>query len=281
MAQAQRKKADRKQIYQYPVDIILGQGGTGTVYRAQDPETKDLLAIKVFRANFFRNALHERSIAKMARKAAKLSHPNVVQLKEFLRGKEGNVLVMEYVDGPDLKWYMENRPFNLEARLVIVAQICNGLGYLHENGMVHHDLKPANVLFTRRGQVKLADFSLFGGGSLRGFFEPGYSEQITPMFVSPELIEKRKATHLADMYSLGVVLYMMFTEKVPFQVDTLAQLYHAHLHTIPTHPSVHNPKVPQALGDIIMRLLSKKPELRPQSAEQLRITLAEFGRSRI
>lgn len=281
MAQAQRKKADRKQIYQYPVDIILGQGGTGTVYRAQDPETKEILAIKVFRANFFRNTMHERSLAKMARKAANLSHPNVVKIKEFLRGKEGNCLVMEYVDGPDLKWYMENRPFNLEERLVIVAQICNGLGYLHENKMVHHDLKPANVLFTRRGQVKLADFSLFGGGSYRRFFEPGYGEQITPMFVSPELIEKKKATYLADMYSLGVVLYMLFTEKVPFQADTLAQLYHAHLHTTPVHPTVVNPKIPQALGDVVMRLLSKKPDKRPHDAYQLRITLSEFGRSRI
>ncbi len=281
MATTQRKKADRKQIYEYPVDIVLGQGGTGTVYRAQDPKTKDVLAIKVFRANFFRNSLHERSIAKMAKKASKLSHPNVVGIREFLHGKEGNCLVMEYVDGPDLKWYMENRPFDLEARLVIVAQICNGLGYLHENSMVHHDLKPANVLFTRRGQVKLADFSLFGGGSLRGFFEHGYSEQITPMFVSPELIEKKKATHLADMYSLGVVLYMLFTETVPFATDSLPQLYYAHLHTTPTHPTLINPKVPQALGDIIMRLLAKKPESRPQNAQQLRISLGNIGRSRI
>lgn len=281
MSQTTRMKADRKQIYQYPVDIILGQGGTGTVYRALDPESKEMLAIKMFRANFFRNTFHERSIAKMAKKASKLQHSNVVQIKEFLRGKEGNCLVMEYVDGPDLKWYMENRPFDLDGRLVIVAQLCNGLAYLHENGMVHHDLKPANILFTRRGQVKLADYSLFGGGTLTGFFDGGYSEQITPMFVSPEIIEKKKVTHLADMYSLGVVLYMLFTEKVPFNADTLPQLYLAHLNTVPIHPSVLNPKVPQALGDTIMRLMSKRPEQRPQNAQQLRISLAELGRSRI
>lgn len=281
MADSQRRSADRRKIYDYPVDIILGEGGTGTVYRAQNPETKEIVAIKVFRANFFRNAMHIRSVAKMAKKAQKLEHPNVVKIYEFIDGKEFDCLVMEYVDGPDLKWYLANRPFNLEERLVIAAQICNGLSHLHENKMVHHDLKPANVLFTRRGQVKLADYSLLGENTLGRLLGSEVSEQITPMYVAPEIIEKKKATHLSDLYSLGVVLYLVFSGQLPFKSDTLPQLYHAHLNTTPTPPSVINPKCPQPLGDIIMRLLIKDPKKRIQTAQQLRIKLSEIGRSRI
>lgn len=281
MAESKRRSADRRKIYDYPVDIILGEGGTGTVYRAQNPETKEIVAIKVFRANFFRSTMHIRSVAKMAKKARKLEHPNVVKIFDFIEGKEGVCLVLEYVDGPDLKWYMANRPFNLEERLVIAAQICNGLFHLHENKMVHHDLKPANVLFTRRGQVKLADYSLLGESFFARLIGSVITEQITPMYVSPEIIEKKKATHLSDMYSMGVVLYVLFTGEVPFKTDTLPQLYHAHVNTTPTPPSVVNPKCPQPLGDIIMRLLAKNPKRRIQTAQQLRIHLSEIGRSRI
>ncbi len=277
----ERKKADRDQISRFKVDIILGQGGTGTVYRGQDPDTKEIVALKLFRANFFRNSLHMRDLAKMAKKAKKLDHPNVVKIYEFIKEKELQCLVLEYVDGPDLKWYIQNRPWNLEERLVVSAQICNGLACLHEHDFLHHDLKPGNVLFTRQGQVKLVDFSLFGASTLQAFFDTGFGEQITPMYVSPEIIQKKKGTHLSDIYSLGIMFYLMFAQRVPFETDNLQQLYHAHLNTMPTHPSVVNPECPQPLGDIIMRLLSKEPEKRFQTADQLRISMSNIGRSRI
>ena len=275
-------KADRTTIYQYEVDLILGRGGTGTVYRGRDPETGRIVAIKLFRANFIRNRMHQRELSKTVKKFKQFEHPNVVGIFDFLTGKEGLCIVLEYVDGPDLKWYVANRPWNLQERLVVAAQICNGLAFIHEKGFMHHDLKPANVLFTRRGQVKLCDFSLAGGGGgLFSLFDGGLIEQVTPMYVAPEIIRKEKATMLSDMYSFGVLLYLLFAEKVPYEVDNLQRLYMAHMQSTPLHPNMINPKCPQPLGDIILKLMNREAEKRFPTCDELRIVLSDIGRSRI
>lgn len=275
------KKPDRPELYRFKLQLTVGQGGTGTVYRALDPTTGETVALKLFRANFFRNKMHMRDLQKSAKKFIKLSHANVVQISEFISGDEGEVLVQEFVDGPDLQRYLTERPWNLNEMLVITVQICNGLGYLHDKGLIHHDLKPGNVLFTRKGQAKLCDFSLAGTGRLLELIESGRVEQITPMFVAPELIRKERSTKLSDMYSLGAMLYLMFTRRLPFEVDSLPQLYHCHLHEKPLHASIANDKVPQILGDIITQLLEKDPKKRYQDCDSLRISLSDIGRQRI
>jgi serine/threonine-protein kinase len=274
---------DRIRIYHFRIDQLLGRGGTGTVYRGIDSNTGAVVALKLFHANFFRNRLHIRDLAKSTQRFKKFSHPNVVRIYDFISGEEGEVLVEEYVDGPDLKWYMTERPWNLPERLVIAAQICNGLQYIHEHGFIHHDLKPGNVLFTRKGMVKLTDYSLVRQ-SVLNMFGAGLSEQVTPMYVAPELILKQKATAKSDIYSLGITFYQLFTERLPFfetKVDNLQKLYYCHVHVTPIHPSQANPKCPPVLGDIIMKMIDKKPENRFENADLLRITLAEIGRSRI
>jgi serine/threonine-protein kinase len=275
------KKSDLTELCGYNTTHIVGEGGTGRVYRGIDPKSGETVAIKVLRTNFFRNKMHERELAKNVKKFKKLDHPNLVKVYEYEPGPENNCIILEFVDGPDMKWYIDTRPWALQERLVVMAQICNGLGHLHEKGFIHHDIKPANVLFTRKGQVKLCDFSLAGTGGLMAMFDQGLKEQVTPMYVSPELIRKEKATTLSDMYSLGVLMYVFFTGKIPFEVDTLQRLYHCHLNEMPIHPTISNNKVPEPLGNIIMRLLSKDPDRRFQTCDQLRITLSEIGQSRI
>lgn len=271
---------DRKELYGYRLDRILGRGGTGTVYRALNVETTQPVALKHFRANFFRNRLHIHDLSRSAKKFRKFDHPNIVKIFDFISGKDGECLIMEFVDGPSLRWYLQNRPFNLRERLVIVAQMCNGLQYLHEKGYVHHDLKPANILFTRTGIAKLSDYSL-AGSSLLAMLDSGASDQVTPMYVAPELVRKEKATPQSDMYSLGVTMYTMFTNRVPFQVDSLQKLYECHLRLVPEHPRVVCKECPQDLGDIIMRLLEKRPDKRYRDCDELRIALADIGKSRI
>lgn len=275
------RSPDRPELYRFKLQQTVGEGGTGRVYRALDPKTGQVVAVKLFHANFFRNKLHIRDLARTTKKFRKLSHPNVVQIYEFISGDEGECLALEFVDGPDLRWYLKNRPWNLNEMLVIVAQICNGLGYLHEKGIMHHDLKLANVLFTRKGVVKICDFSLWGSNILLSLIDGGPSEQVTPMYVAPELIRKEKATPLSDLYSLGILFYVMFTGKVPFEVDSLAKLYHCHLTVRPFHPSDVNEKCPKILGDIIMRLLEKEPARRFPDCDELRIALSQIGKSRI
>ena len=191
------------------------------------------------------------------------------------------MLVQEFIDGPDLQWYQANRPWNLQEMLVIMAQVCNGLSYLHDQGYLHHDLKPGNVLFTRKGQAKICDYSLGGTGILTDVFDKGRVEQITPMYVAPELIRKERSTKLCDIYSLGAVMYLLFTRKLPFEVDSLPKLYHAHLHDKPLHPTLVEEKCPEELGDIIMRLLEKDPKMRFPNCDSLRIAMSDIGRQRI
>jgi len=260
---------------------VLGEGGTGRVYLAVDQKKGEPAAIKLFHENFFRNRLHVRDLAKSVQKFKKFKHVNVVQIYDFYDGSEGRCMSMEYVDGPSLKWYILNRPWNLQERLNICMQICTGMQYLHEKGCIHHDFKPANVLFTRTGTVKIADFSLYGSSFLLELFDPNVGEQITPMFVAPEFIRKEKLTPAVDQYSMGITFYMMFAERVPFPVDNLPQLYRCHLTVMPDHPSLVNPKCPTALGDIIMRLLQKRPEQRFTDCDELRIAFSQIGRSRI
>lgn len=274
---------DRASLYHFKLNRILGQGGTGKVYRAIDQKEGRVVAIKRFYENFFRNALHLRDLKKSVKKFKKFRHENVVQIYDFYDSnpEDGNCMVMEYVDGPNLTWYLRNRPFKLQERLGICQQMGAGLQYLHENGCVHHDFKPANVLFTRKGKVKIADYSLYGGSLLLELFDRSIGEQITPMYVAPEFIRKEKVTGASDQYSLGVTMYMMFTNRFPYEVDGLQKLYFAHANVTPVHPNEVNPACSQALGDIIMRLMAKKPEKRFKDLDELNVALSRVATSRI
>ncbi len=272
---------DRTKLYHFKLDRILGEGGTGRVYRGINTKKGDIAALKLFHENFFRNRLHLRDLIKSVKKFKKYKHTNLVQIFEFIDGDDGRCMVMEYVDGPSLKWYIMNRPWDLRERLGVVAQICTGLQYLHDNGCVHHDFKPSNVLFTRRGMAKIADFSLYGSSLLLELISGNIGEQITPMFVAPEFLRKEKVTAQGDQYSLGVTMYMMFAGQVPFAVDSIQKLYTCHLKLMPQHPTDVNPKCPRELGDIIMHLLQKHPSKRFGDCDELRIALADIGRSRI
>ncbi|HNR30664.1 MAG TPA: serine/threonine-protein kinase [Candidatus Hydrogenedentes bacterium] len=272
---------DRPKLYHYKLDRILGQGGTGRVYRGIDTKRGQVVAVKLFHENFFRNRLHLRDLVRGVKRFRTFKHDNVVRIFDFIDGPEGRCMIMEYVDGPNLKWYLTNRPWNLQERLIVVAQMCNGLQYLHDNGCIHHDFKPANVLFTRKGVVKVADYSLYGTSVFLEFLDGGAVEQVTPMFVAPEFLRKERVTARSDQYALGITMYMMFTDRLPYPVDNLQQLYQCHLRVVPMHPHEANPRCPQELGDIIMRLLDKQATNRFRDCDELRIVLSDIGRSRI
>lgn len=277
------KAPDRPTLYHFKLDRILGQGGSGVVYRGIDTAKGEVFAIKRFHENFFRNAMHLRDLKASVKKFRKLKHVNVVQIYDFLdtSPSDGNCMVMEYVDGPNLNWYLKNRPFKLQERNSFAQQICSGLQYLHDQGCTHHDFKPANVLFTRKGVVKVADFSLYGGNFLLELLSGKVGEQVTPMFVAPETLRREKPTNKVDQYALGVTLYMLFAERFPYQADNLQKLYQLHLAYTPQHPNEVNPACPRDIGDIVMKLLAKRPEQRYHDCDQVRIALSRAGQSRI
>ncbi|NLV43201.1 MAG: serine/threonine protein kinase [Candidatus Hydrogenedentes bacterium] len=272
---------DIPKLYHYKLQRVLGEGGTGKVYLGIDMNKGAPVAIKLFHENFFRNRLHVRDLAKSIIKFKRFKHNNVVQILDFIDDTQGRCLVMEYVDGPSLKWYLLNRPYRLNERINIALQICQGMQYLHDKGCIHHDFKPSNVLFTRTGIVKIADFSLYGNTFLLELIDRNVGEQITPMFVAPEFIRKEKVTNQSDIYSMGITFYMLFTDKVPFPVDSLKRLYQCHLTIMPEHPSLANPACPNTLGDIIMKMIAKRPELRFNDCDELSVAITQMSRSRI
>lgn len=272
---------DRYKLYHYKVDKLLGRGGSGTVYRGIDQNTGQVVAIKLFHTNYFQNAAHVRDLGKSVARFKKFEHPNVMRVFDFLTGDEGECLIQEYIDGPSLSWYLDNRPWALDERLMICAQVCNGLQYIHDQGFLHHDIKPPNVLFTRKGLVKLSDYSLYRPGLLSTITGSALKDLITPMYVAPELIDKKKASPESDIYALGVTMYRMFAEKMPFHADSLALLYQCHQKVKPEHPSVANRRCPQALGDVIMKMLAKSPDDRFHDCDMIRVMLGEMSKSRI
>ncbi len=271
---------NRSSLYRFKIDKIVGKGGSGTVYRGVDQKSGEVVALKLFHSTYFTNKAHIWEVQRSVKHLRKLNHPNVARIHEFLAGDEGEVLVQEYVDGPDLRWYVANRKWNLQERLVVSAQMCNGLQYIHEQDIVHHDMKPSNILFTRKGQVKITDYSLARSRVL-AFLNSGVTELLTPMFAAPEIIQKEKASFASDLYALGVTFYFMFTHQYPFNADSMQKLYYCHLRVRPDHPSTINHKCPTQLGDLILRLMEKKPENRFQDCDQVRIALSNIGTSRI
>lgn len=276
----QDRGPDRIRIHHYETDRLLGKGGSGMVYRAVNLNTNDVVALKVFHRNFFRNRMHIRDISRSLKRFKSLDHPNVVRIYDFFHDEEGIVLVLEYIDGPDLKQYLAVQPWRLEERLMIAKQVLSGLQYLHEHGFTHHDLKPSNFLFTKKGVGKLCDFSL-GGNSFFAKWNSKLATQITPMYVSPELVLKNKATPKSDQYSCGIMFYLMFAGRVPFLVDSLDRLYFCHTKVRPDEPFAVNPDCPRVLSDIIMRMIAKNPKERFEDCDQVRLALEQVGRSRI
>lgn len=272
---------DISKLYNFKLQRILGEGGTGRVYLGIDMNKGVPVAIKLFHENFFRNRLHVRDLLKSISKFKKFKHTNLVQIFDFIDDTEGRCLVMEYIDGPSLKWYLLNRPYKLTERINICLQICAGMQYLHDKGCIHHDFKPGNVLFTRTGIVKIVDFSLYGSTFLVELLDRNIGEQITPMFVAPEFIRREKITAQSDIYSMGITFYMLFTDRVPFSADNLRKLYQCHLGVMPPHPSEVNPACPVPLGNIIMKMIAKQPEGRYADCDELRVALSQVTRSRI
>ncbi|MPY60641.1 serine/threonine-protein kinase [Streptomyces spongiae] len=262
----------------YLLEEPLGRGATGTVWRARQRETAgaeaavpgspgETVAIKVLKEELANDAdivmrfLRERSVL------LRLTHPNIVRVRDLVVEGDLLALVMDLVDGPDLHRYLrENGPFTPVAAALLTAQIADALAASHADGVVHRDLKPANVLLQQQGgqmHPMLTDF-----GIARLADSPGLtrtSEFVgTPAYVAPEGAEGRPQTSAVDIYGAGILLYELVTGRPPFGGGSALEVLHQHLSAEPRRPST----VPDPLWTVIERCLRKSPEERP-SAENL------------
>ncbi|AVH58440.1 MULTISPECIES: serine/threonine-protein kinase [Streptomyces] len=262
----------------YLLEEPLGRGATGTVWRARQRETAgaeaavpgqpgETVAIKVLKEELANDAdvvmrfLRERSVL------LRLTHPNIVRVRDLVVEGDLLALVMDLVDGPDLHRYLrENGPFTPVAASLLTAQIADALAASHADGVVHRDLKPANVLLKQDGgqmHPMLTDF-----GIARLADSPGLTRTHefvgTPAYVAPESAEGRPQTSAVDIYGAGILLYELVTGRPPFAGGSALEVLHQHLSAEPRRPST----VPDPLWTVIERCLRKNPDERP-SAENL------------
>ncbi|MFF7865870.1 serine/threonine-protein kinase [Streptomyces qaidamensis] len=262
----------------YLLEEPLGRGATGTVWRARQRETAgaeaavpgqpgETVAIKVLKEelagdpDIVMRFLRERSVL------LRLTHPNIVRVRDLVVEGELLALVMDLVEGPDLHRYLrENGPFTPVAAALLTAQIADALAASHADGVVHRDLKPANVLLQQydgRMHPLLTDF-----GIARLADSPGLTRTQefvgTPAYVAPESAEGRPQTSAVDIYGAGILLYELVTGRPPFAGSSALEVLHQHLSAEPRRPST----VPDPLWTVIERCLRKNPDERP-SAENL------------
>ncbi len=258
------------QAGRYKVLEKLGEGGKGVVFKAEDTRLGRTVAIKVIKGE----GLDQESFARFEQEAkatAGLSHPNIAAIYDIGQEGESHYLVLEFVDGPNLGGLIRAQPgarCDAATTLRIGSQVCQALEYAHSHGILHRDIKPENIMITSAGLPKLMDFGLaraLGGPSLtqRGVIIG------TPAYLPPEQALGKRSDARSDLYSLGCVLYEMITGRPPFHGDEPVKVIFSHINDLPIMPRKLAPEIPEALEQVILKLLAKDPDRRYESAREL------------
>lgn len=259
-------------IGRYKIVEVLGQGGMGTVFRAWDPMIQRDVAIKLLPEELSRSETAVQRFLIEARSAGRLNHPNAVAIYEI--GQEGtsHYLVMEYVPGGSIDNAMrQTGPLSAVEASRVAADACKGLVAAHAVGLIHRDVKPANLLRADDGTVKVADFGL---AKIKEMGSPTITDPNnvmgTPNFMSPEQCESGPVDARSDIYSLGATYYTLLTGIDPFsESGSLLKVMFAHCHADIPDPRVENPEIPEACSEIIARAMAKAPDDRYQTAGEM------------
>ncbi|GAB4438806.1 MAG: hypothetical protein Kow00120_06580 [Anaerolineae bacterium] len=256
-----------------------GAGGMAVIYKAQDMLLGRAVAVKILRPSLTSNPAFLERFREEARAAARLAHPNIVTVHDVGQDRNTHYIVMEFVEGKDLKRLIrEEGPFSIDRALDIAIQICAGVGYAHRADLVHADVKPQNVLVTDDGTVKVTDFGIAQAFS---YSAPGERQAVvwgSPHYFSPEQAQGEPPTPAADVYAIGVVLFEMLTGELPFKGKDHRELALAHIREEAPSVSDVNPGVPRKLGRIVRKVMAKEPSARYRTADQLGRILETYRR---
>ncbi|HEU4323825.1 MAG TPA: protein kinase, partial [Roseiflexaceae bacterium] len=260
----------------YELERKIGEGGMARVYRGRDLRLNRPIAVKVLHphysadSNFLARFHHE------AQAAANLRHSNVVDVYDV--GQDGDIhyIVMEFVDGQDLKaLILQEGPLPIEQAVLIARAVAEGLDAAHRVGLIHRDIKPQNIIVGADGQVKITDFGIAKSGLSTSATETGVIFG-TADYLSPEQARGQTATAQSDVYALGVTLFEMLTGRLPFGGESSIAVAMQHVSEEPPPPSMFNPRIPQQLEALVLRALSKDPARRPASAREFAQLLANY-----
>jgi serine/threonine protein kinase len=251
----------------YTIISELGRGGMGVVYKAEDTKLKRTVALKFLPPELTHIPDVKDRFMREAQAAAALDHPNICTVYEFDQAEDANFISMAYIEGQSLRKKLESGPLELDEALRIATQVAEGLQIAHKKGIVHRDIKSANIMVTERGQVKIMDFGLARmiGGTL--ITKEGMTMG-TIAYMSPEQAQGEEVDYRTDIWSLGVVLYEMISGELPFKGDHDQAVIHAILHREPASLRKAKPDAPSGLEEVIFQAIAKKPSARYPTMEE-------------
>lgn len=266
----------------------LGRGAIGTVYLAHDPVIDRSVAIKTFSARLtpIEKRQYEQQFINEARAAGRLSHPNIVTIYDACSENGTTYIAMEYLQGRELSKMLDSaHRFAPDDSATIICKVAEALEYAHVNGVIHRDIKPANIFMIGINQPKVVDFGIARSPNRipaedadNNFAYTLSNNNLlgTPNYMSPEQATGKTVDRRTDIYSLGAVMYEMLTGRKPFQSSSSDQLLQAIAYKAPATPHELDPKIPQTLSKIVMKAMSKRPEKRFQTAEEMALELKRF-----
>lgn len=259
----------------YQILNELGRGGMGIVFHAQDKKLNEPVAIKILSPLLSNDPEAVERLQREVSAARRISHPNVIRIYDIAEAQGLQYVSMEYFQGTNLRDYLRKNgiPSIMQA-YQLATQICDGLAAAHREGVIHRDLKSQNILINPVNQLKIIDFGLAHTSHLQGMTATGLIMG-TPEYMAPEQVAGKRVDERADIYALGIILYEIFSGRVPFSGDSAISVGFRQMKEEPEPPRKINAQIPQTVETIIMKALRKEPSERYASVAELRADLEQ------